>query len=754
MAKDKDKIVEEAHKRFARCEDAERDNREAWKRDLRFANADPDNGWQWDESMRKQRELEARPCLTINKVKQHNRQITNEARQNKPAIRVMPVDSGADPKTADILNGLIRHIEANSDADTAYDTAEEFAVDAGLGYWRVTTDYAAEDTFDQEIFIKRVKNPLNVYLDPDIQEADGSDARFGFVFEPMSKEEFENAYPDFDAIDWPLNNGDDWLNKDTIRICEYFKRCEEKDTLYADENGNTMLASKMEPDMLEAAKAMKLRSRPVISQKVKWYLIAGDQILEEKDWLGKYIPIVRVVGDELEIDGKTERKGHTRPMKDAARMYNYWTSSAVEHVALQGKTPWDGPAEAFEGYESYWNTANTANHSYLPWNHTDEAGNPIPRPQRAQPPTMAPAYLQGMQIASEEMKMASGQYDASMGAKSNETSGRAILARQREGDVATFHFVDNVARAIKYTGKILVDLIPKIYDTARVVRILGEDGKEDKVQIDPTMPQAYAKQQDPMTREVQEIYNPSVGRYDVRVSVGPSYSTKRQEAAIALTEMSSRNPQLMGVAGDLIMKAQDFPMADELAKRLEKTIPPEIMKDEEEGESPEVLAAKQQVQELQGQLQALGEEFNKLNDSKETEQAKLLIEQAKLQLEAEKQQIERMKAEAEIQFKAAQLDRPEAVAEPSTDMARAELDAQVKLRLKQMEIEAAEKLEVMRLSASANPAQPADNAQPLVELMERLEQTMRMMAAPKRIVRDETGAAIGVQTVMDEGNGE
>jgi hypothetical protein len=624
MADKDEKLIQEAKQRFQRCEDHEAEVRPLFKEDLRFANADPDNGYQWPTAMRRAREADSRPCLTINKVKQHNRQITNDARQNKPSVRVYPVDSGADQKTADILNGIIRHIEANSSADTAYDTAAEFAVDAGIGYWRVVTDYVGDDTFDQEIFIKRVKNPLNIYLDPDIQEADGSDARFGFVFEDMPKDEFEASYPNAEPVNWDAPK-DVWCTKDTIRVAEYFKKTESADTLFS----NGMRASELSKEDLEVVKA-QFRSRPVKRTQVMWNLLAGDQVLEKKEWPGKYIPIVRVIGEEVEIDGKVERKGHTRAMKDAQRMYNYWTSSAVEHVALQSKVPFVGPVAAREGLEEYWNTANTANHSYLPYNHVDDDGSPVPPPQRQQPPVMAAAYMQGMQVASEEMKMASGQYDASMGAKSNETSGRAIMARQREGDVATFHFIDNIARAIKYTGKILVDLIPKIYDTERVVRILGEDGKDDKVRIDPNQEQAYVERKN-LQGEIEEIYNPNVGRYDVTVAVGPSYSTRRQEAFYALNEMASRNPAMMQVAGDLVMKAADFPMAEELAQRFEKTLPPGLA--DESGQSPEVAALKQQLQQMQGQMQALAAEAQKLDESKEMERQKLLIERYKAETE-------------------------------------------------------------------------------------------------------------------------
>jgi hypothetical protein len=603
---DDEKLVEECHREFKACEDRESNTRTLWKADLRFANGDPDNGFQWDDALRKQRELDKRPCLTTNKVKQHNRQITNDARQNKPAIRVYPVDSGADKKTAEIYNGVIRHIEANSNADTAYDIAGEFAVDAGLGYWRVTTDYAADDSFDQEIFIKSIPNPLNVYLGRHA-EPDGSDAKCGFVFEDMPKEEFEAKYPDCEPMGWPTDAGSDWLGQETIRVAEFFKIVEEADTLCAGPDGQPFKLSEVEdPEMAKAIKADEsIQKRKVSVRKCKWYLIAGDKILDRRDWLGKYIPIVRVVGEEVEIDGKVDRKGHTRALKDAQRMYNYWSSAGVEYGALQGKQPYLAPAEAIAGYEKYWDNLNTSNLPYLPYNATEPStGNPLPMPQRQMPPVTAPMYMEGMRVASEEMKMASGQYDAAMGKQSNETSGRAIMARQRESDNATFHFIDNVARAIRYTGKILVDLIPKVYDTARVVRILGEDGTDDVAQIDPQSPRAVVEQKDPMTGAIQEIYNPSVGRYDVTVAVGPSYGTKREEAFQALTEMSSRNPQLMQVAGDLVMRAADFPMAEEIAERLEKTLPPGLAepKDGQPQIPPEVM---QQMQAMDQQNQAM-----------------------------------------------------------------------------------------------------------------------------------------------------
>lgn len=633
MAKENpdDKLVQEAQKRFRRCQEAESDFRKLFLEDLRFAHGDSDNGYQWPDQIRNARQLEKRPCLTINKTIQHNRQITNETRQNSPSVRVQPVDGGADRKTAEIINGIVRHIEANSSADVAYETASEFAVDAGIGYWRITTDYYSDDSFDQEIYIKRVKNPLMIYMDPDILEADGCDARFGFVFEDITKDEFEARYPGEDVVSWPLEGGDEWLSKDKIRIAEYFHIVETEDTLIVTADGTMIRLGDLAEEQRKQAKALAERSRPIKKKAVKWDLIAGDKVIERKDWAGIYIPIVRVVGEEVDIDGKTERKGHTRSMKDPARMYNYWSSSATEFVALQSKAPYVGPAAAREGYEQYWNNANTANYSYLPFNHLDDEGNPIPAPQRQQPPVMASAYMQGMQVAAEEMKMASGQYDASMGARSNETSGRAIRARQAEGDTATFHFIDNLSRAIRYTGKILVDLIPKIYDTPRVVRILGEDGKEDVAKINPAQPQAVMEKRNELTGEIERIYNPGVGRYDVTVAVGPSYTTRRAEAFDTMTQMVQGNPQLMDKAGDLIMKAADFPMAEELSERLAKFLPPGVNDDKQQ--SPEMEKVQQELQQCQAQLQALGKEFNDLSQDKDLDRQKVLVDRYKAETE-------------------------------------------------------------------------------------------------------------------------
>lgn len=613
-----DPIVKEAQERFARCQEVEDEFRRRFVDDVKFANGDSDNGWQWPDEIRSSRDGDHRPCLTINKTRQHNLQIVNDAKKNKPSIKTLPVDGEADVEVAKIYDGIIRHIEYNSHSETVYDTATESAVEGGIGYWRVITDYAHDGSFEQEIFLRRVKDAMTVYLDPDIESADGADAKFGFVFEDISKDEFEAQYPGEEArdVNFPLDRtGNSWLDKDKIRVAEYFyKRAKQETLVNHPMNGPMLLSDVEDPDEAKALVAdPQVQKRPVMVPAITWCKIAGDKVIDSKPWPGRYIPIVRVVGEERYIEGKIERKGHTRNLKDAQRMYNYMSSANVEYIALQTKTPFIAPAEAIQGYESEWNRANQDNLPFLPFNQFTENGERIDRPQREQPPVGAQAYLTGMQTAQQELMMASGQYQEQFGQPSNAQAGVAIQARQRQGDTATYHFIDNVARAIRYTGRILVDLIPKIYDTRRVLRIMGEDGTETFATLDPDQQHPVATpdgnpappEKEREGQDIKLIYNPTIGRYDVTVEVGPNFETRRQEAFNALTQIMSQNQDLMKVAGDLLFKSADFPMASDVAERLHRTIPPAILG---EGPSP-------QEQDMQQKMQHMGQMIEHLSQA-------------------------------------------------------------------------------------------------------------------------------------------
>lgn len=653
MAEDKEKlsIVDQAKKRYQRAHDAYSTDRQQAIQDTQFVLGDSENKWQWPEDVYSKRaETLGKPCLTINVTAQHCNQIINNIRQNRPAGKVLPVDNAADPDTAEILGGLIRSIQSHSNADTAHDIAAEHAIYGGEGFWRVLTEYESDDSFDQVISIKPLVNPQLIYIDPDAIEPDRSDAKWGFIFEDLSKEQCAEEYPGVDVGSWVDDGNKGWVKKDAVRIAEYFW-CEYKEeTLCLFGDGSTAFKS----EIPEGVPVQIIKERTV--QKKQWYwakLIGGEtEPYDKKEWPGIYLPIVTVVGKEINVNGKIVRKGIVRDLKDAARIVNYSYSAAVESIALQNKVPYLTASESIEGYEDIWASANIDNRAYLPWNAYDENGNALPKPEKQQPATMPTAQVQMLQLSVEEMRAASGQQNANFGIRSEAQSGVGIQRLKAQGEIATFHFPDNLARALTYEMRVLIDLIPKVYDTRRVIRILGLDGKEKKAILDPQLQGPYAEAAGEEAKEVQRIFNPLVGRYDVQVDTGPSYHTQRQEASEALTQLAQANPQLMQVAGDIVMRAYDFPMADELAKRLEKTLPPGMK--EQEGQPdlpPEVMQqlqqADQQVQQMDQVIQKMTEEIQQKEE--DARSADLKAQQAQSKVIELQIQMERDDAIRQIQ---------------------------------------------------------------------------------------------------------
>jgi hypothetical protein len=615
---DDSNILATARSRLDMAISALSESREDEIDDLKFYAGSPDNHWQWPADVLATRgavqgqTINARPCLTINKLPQHVRQVTNDQRQNRPTGKVIPADDKADIDVAEVFNGMVRHIEYISDADVAYDTACENQVSYGEGYIRILTEYCDDNTFDQDIKIGRVRNSFSVYMDPTIQDPCGADAKWCFVTEDISKADYQRMYPDSAPITTlqTLGVGDQnlsqWLNEDTIRVADYYYVDYDKATLNLYPGNATAFEGTPEDKQLRAMYGKPKKTRQSDRPRIKYCKINGYEILEEREWAGKYIPIVRIVGNEFEVDGRLYVSGLVRNAKDAQRMYNYWVSQEAEMLALAPKAPFIGYGGQFEGYENQWKTANTTNWPYLEVNPdvTDGAGATLPLPQRAQPPMASSGLLQAKAGASEDIKASTGQYNASLGMTSNERSGKAILARQREGDVGTYHFGDNLARGVRYLTRQLIDLIPKIYDTQRIARIIGEDGETSMVKIDPMQAEPVKKIVDQQGIVIDKIYNPGVGKYDVVATTGPGYATKRQEALEAMGQLLQGNPQLWQVAGDLFVKNMDWPGAQEMAKRFAKTIDPKLMQDGDK--PPELQAAEQQIQ-------AMGQEMEQMH---------------------------------------------------------------------------------------------------------------------------------------------
>ena len=590
------------------------DSRQSELDDLKFAAGSPDNQWQWPQEVLNSRvatqgsSLGARPCLTINKMPQHIKQVTNDQRQNRPAGKVIPANSDANSEVAEVYNGMIRHIEYISNADVAYDTACENQVTYGEGYIRIITDYVDEDSFDQDILIRRVRNSFSVYMDPMIQDPCGEDAQWCFITEEITKREYEEQYPDANPVSTlsDLGVGDNslsaWLGEDTVRIAEYFyvETTREKLNLYPE---GAAFEGSPEDEVYRKHFGEPIKSRMSERKQIKWIKTNGYEVLERRDWPGKYIPVVRVLGNEYEIEGRLYVSGIVRNAKDPQRMYNYWTSQEAEMLALAPKAPFIMYGGQAEGYENQWKTANVKPWPYLEVNPdvTDGDGRVLPLPQRSQPPMVQNGLIAAKTAASEDIKETTGQYNASLGQTSNERSGKAILARQHEGDKSTYHYVDNLARAVRYVTRQIVDLIPKIYDAPRTARILGEDGESKMAKLDPDQKAPVTHVVDKDGIVIEKIYNPSVGKYDVMVITGPGYATKRIEAQENMATILQGNPELWAIMGDLFVKNMDWPGAQEMANRMKRSIDPKLLADDDE--SPALQQANQQIQQLSQQLQ-------------------------------------------------------------------------------------------------------------------------------------------------------
>ena len=653
-AGDDDKMSTMRH-RLKMAQSAYSNSREDELDDLRFMAGSPDNQWQWPADVLATRgsvqgqTINARPCLTINKLPQHVRQVTNEQRQNRPSGKVIPADDNADVQVAEIFNGVVRHIEYMSDADVAYDTACDNQVTYGEGYIRLLTEYCNDETFDQDIRIARVRNSFSVYMDPTIQDPCGADAEWCFVTEDILKEEYERMFPDATPISTLYSQGvgdqgiSSWLQEDTIRIAEYFYNTYEKSTLHLYPDNQTAFRGTPQDKQLMAMFGKPIRSREVDRKKVMWMKTNGFDVLQEREWAGKWIPVVRVIGNEWEVDGQMYISGLVRNAKDAQRMYNYWTSQEAEMLALAPKAPFIGYGGQFEGYEMQWKTANTTNWPYLEVNPdvTDGAGSVLPLPQRAPPPLPQTGLIQAKMGAADDIKGTTGQYDASLGMQGNERSGKAILAREKQGDVGTYHYVDNLARAIRHITRQIVDLIPKIYDTQRIARIIGVDGEVDMVKFNPSQPEAVKEIRDPQTGGmIEKIYNPSVGTYDVMVTTGPGYMTKRQEALDAMSQILQTNPQLWAVAGDLFIKNMDWPGAQEMAARFKKILDPKVLS--EGDQSPEMMAAQQQLEAMTQELNRMTDIISNVQDS--VAQREVDIKEYKAQVDAYDAETKRISA--------------------------------------------------------------------------------------------------------------
>jgi hypothetical protein len=578
----------------------DRDNRLDAAQDLRFLAGD-----QWPANVRAEREQQNRPVLTLNRLPQYVNQVVNDFKQSPPAIKCVPADEDPDSDLMDAYNGIFSEIQYQSNSINVFGTAFAHSVSCGMGHFRITTDYVSEDSFDQQILIKRIPYPLSVFWDPDAVEPHRGDSKWCVVSEMMTEAAFKETYPDvpINSIHIPIDEQFGvsrlyWRLNDLVRIAEYWEKVPVTKKLVLLENGETLDATELKAEHLAFLPKIK-REREVEGWEIRQWLVSGAGVLdggiEGNKWAGSFIPIVSVIGSEIPLEDKLIRHGLIRFARDPQQLYNYWQSAATEAIALQPKAPFLATPRMIAKFKGQWDTQNTVTRPYLLYEPDPEV--PGGRPQREPPPAVPSAMLQQSQVAVEDMKAITGIYDASMGRRSNETSGRAIVARAHQGDVGSYQYLDNFNASLIQTGRIINDLIPKIYDGERAIRLPHEEHEEPKfAKVNQVQ---LAADGTPLVKN-----DLSQGRFDVRVKIGPSFATRRMEAVDSLMKFIQAFPQAAAVSGDLIINLLDIPKAEELAERLKRMIPPQVLGEDKEM-TPEQQQAAQAAQQQQAQQQQM-----------------------------------------------------------------------------------------------------------------------------------------------------
>jgi hypothetical protein len=721
---------------------------------------------QWPDAIKKDRENPnqdggTRACPVLDKTNQYIRQIVNEERQNRAAIKIRPVDDIADPDTAEIFTGIIRHIEDQSEATMVYTSAGEQAVDGGFGYFRVLAEYSDPLSFDQDIKIRRIHNRFSVAMGPHTQ-GDGADVKEVVIWEDIPRKDFKIEYPDAEEVGF--DNSDSWSDSDAIRIAEYFCIIPETITIHQFQDGSTMTDKDYQAVSKQAiAQGIPVpppvKSRDSTIKKVKWYKLSSKEILDEKELPGQYIPVIKVIGNEIVMpDGSIRLSGALEAMMDPQRLHNYAHAGFIEHVALAPRAPWVAAIDATKGLESDYARANRDSITLLSYNHLDDAGNPLPAPQRTPPAGIAPGWQQMLQNTEHGIEASAGMYGPTVGARSQEKSGIALQEQKSQGAVGNYHYPDNLARSIQQCGRILLEWIPVYFDTARIVRMLGEGGEHKMVSLNPDQQNAVQPNMDEFNREIGKIYNLNVGKYDVSVSTGPSYSSKRMEAAANFMQLLSGAPGLMNVIGDLAFKYSDFPGADALAERMKVTLLPEIKQMEmskEQGQDPKVQAMMMQVQQAAQQIQAQGQQLaqheQQLNQvAQQVGADKQAVDSARKELEAAKKVFQ-----AEVKEQSANL-RLQAMEMQQNDSAEPEMLAEKEIIIAKMKEEHADArfYREMALKEYQAGLVSKPNAEVLAEMINNLAINVQGLndSARKsktiRIQRDANGDIVNINDMM------
>ena len=576
-----DEFLSEMRQRAQWCFDADSSLTTLAQQDIKFCDVP---GYQWDDYTKNERR--GRPCYEFNRTRKQIQQITNEEKHNRPSIKIRAVKDATEDD-ADLRMGIVRNIESTSNAALAYDLAYDFAVKGGKGAWRINTEWSDDDAFDQEICIEPFHDPFLVTLDPSATTFERRDARFGFVYTILPRSEFRKRYPNSEIVDFGTLRGsegydwNDWWGEDTVRIAEYWYKQPAEKEIWLMSDGSTVNAKEAEPLMplLAQTGVTILRKRTVRYDEVYSCIASGSEILEKpRLWAGSNIPLIIVWGNLSRIDGKPYWCGEVRYMRDAQTTYNYERSTLVEVIADQPKMPLMAAAEAIEGYEDDYASLGVSRRPVLLYNHLADHPNGG-MPQRVAPPTFPASLAQAADISANDISATSNVYNAQLGAQSNETSGVAIHARNAQGALSNFNYMDNLAKAMRYTGEQLNELIPKIYDTEREIRLMGIDGAAKIIKVNHAV-------QDPATGRYVMVNDLSKGKYDITVDIGPSYTTQRMETAEAMSNMAQVPGPFQPLMQYAYLKSLDVPDIEDVQEAARMMLVKQGMLPPSEGDQP------------------------------------------------------------------------------------------------------------------------------------------------------------------------
>lgn len=625
-------IIADAKAYLELCDGANTENYREALEDLRILSGD-----HWPEESKRQRKLDGRPIMTINKLPNMLGLVTNSNKMNRMSIKVSPVGSGADIDTAEVLQGIIKHIEYESSADIATDTAVSGAAAVGWGYYRILPEYCSDKSFDQKLAYKRIANGFSVAFDPSSTMPDGSDQMRCLIHSKEPRKQFKLQYPDAKTdqpLDTSVSSVVNWDTQDYVRVGEFYRIEKTPAELVLMSDGGIFFRDEMPPAVALAANNIReVKTRQSWKTKVMWYKLTAHEILDRTEIKCKWIPVFPVFGTELNIDGRVIRKGIIRDARDPQIMYDYWMTAATEEVAMRNKTPYIGVEGQFNGHKTNWLQANNRSFPYLEYRAVSIDGQLAPPPQRQSMTDIPNGMLTMALHANDNIKATTGLFDASLGNAGNATSGVQEHAQQNQGGLTNSHYQDGLKRTQRHAGRCLIDMIPNYYDTPRVVQIMREDDTITPVPINHPLTPEEAQQlqaqkamkapQGAPSPAIQKVLNDvTTGEYAVVVDSGPAYSTVRKEAADAMVQFGQSWPKLMDIAGDKVVKAMDWPGAEGIAERIARTIPPNIMydpKDPNSGPPPIPPEAQQQMQAMQQQLAELHEENQRLKSGVDKE---------------------------------------------------------------------------------------------------------------------------------------